>query len=94
MKPTPENIAALKAMGFKLQKMFKTDTENDEYGWWERFDGWEFRIDAQRSIKTLVKRMIKYAYHKGRLNVLDSLPLSEKKIESESVKSENVLDGD
>lgn len=58
MKPTQKNLECLKMMGFKPE----TD---DLTGWWTLECGWAFVLDNQRSIKSLVKRLMKTEYERG-----------------------------
>lgn len=58
MKPTEENIKALKLMGFK------PEDESDYTGWWA-LDSWAFLLDHQKSIKSLIKRIISTNYLEG-----------------------------
>jgi hypothetical protein len=57
MKPTKENLIALRKMGFQPE-------DEDLMGWWTR-DGWAFLMDNMPSIKILVERLIRYHYTVG-----------------------------
>lgn len=57
MKPTPENIAILKKLGFTCDGDRLGESMND---WYSLDNGWGFRIDSIRDFKHLVKRLMKF----------------------------------
>ena len=68
MRDTEENKKILKKLGFKAFKQFE-----DDKGWYQNDDGWQFRIDKMPSFKVLLKRLLKDAYDEG----ADSIPMGE-----------------
>ena len=56
MKPTPENLAILKKLGFTCDGDRLGESMKD---WYSLDNGWGFRIDRIRNFKHLVKRLIK-----------------------------------
>ena len=60
MKPTEKNIEILTAMGFV------PEDKGDLEGWWVlESRGWAFVLTTQKSIKALVKRLMKTEYERG-----------------------------
>ena len=56
MKPTPENIAILKKLGFTCDGDRLGETMKD---WYSLPMGWGFRLDAIRDFKHLVRRIMR-----------------------------------
>jgi len=58
MKPTEDNKKLLRKLGFR-------QIEEDEH-WWRLDNGWSFHIDAIKDFKSLVKRLMKTEYERGK----------------------------
>lgn len=55
MKPTKENLALLKKLGFTRDKHNTGDDPN--YDWYSLPNGWGFRLDAIRNFPELMRRL-------------------------------------
>ena len=58
MKPTQENLAILKKLGFTCDEI-KTKNPLDKE-WYSLDNGWGFRLDAVSSFKQLFKNALKF----------------------------------
>lgn len=58
MKLTEDNEKLLKKMGFR-------PIEEDK-SWWKLDNGWSFHIGAIKDFKSLVKRLMKTEYERGK----------------------------
>ncbi len=76
MKPTAKNIEILKKIGFKPEKGHCNCYVFDK-------TGWGFNLAYQANFKSLIKRMMKTEFERGKAVILEKIEANSRRITNE-----------